>query len=715
MRLVSLTLVSLVVGASVWACGGDDGPDPSATGGQGGDTGDGDGDTDTGTDTNTGDGDPGDGDGDGSGGGDGDGDGTGGGGGGDECVGDATRCTDDESEVDVCVAGNWVTQECRSAIPLCEGGICDPENCAGCLIDGQCYPDGTPSPENSCQVCDAPAGNWKDVSDGTSCGNNGSCDAGSCACADGWTGGDCGTCVVYVKTDGNDDESGLSWNGALADINVALEFASSRRIDEELDTCQVWAAEGTYKPGTELTSTFQLQEHVGLYGGFAGNETLLSQRDWEEHETILSGDLAGDDAAGDLLTPASPLHRDDNVYHLVTAATDARLDGLIIQSGGNGAVPSGDTENGSGGGVLVAEATIEIHHSILRDNYSRYEGAALHSTESELTVSASQLSSNVARSGRAAWIEASDAAFETVEAFDNEGSGSLCGGALATNASNVTFKQATFERNKGSLCFERDTVAMLSGCTFEDNTSTQTGAAIVANRATVSILDGIFRGNSTIASSGNALGGAIELLALAQATIVSSRFEDNFSQSTQPDYGGAIHVRGGAQLALANSVFNGNLAGSGSAISVSDETSSVSITSCTFADNDDPSGQGGTLWNLKGTVTVHNSIFWNGRMPAIVNSDIAADPVTVGYSDVEGGYDGDGNIDSDPLFSDAEGGDYRLTNESPSKDAGDNSLLPTDALDLDGDGNISEPLPLDIDGNPRVSGASVDMGAYERP
>jgi hypothetical protein len=68
---------------------------------------------------------------------------------------------------------------------------------------------------------------------------------------------------------------------------------------------------------------------------------------------------------------------------------------------------------------------------------------------------------------------------------------------------------------------------------------------------------------------------------------------------------------------------------------------------------------------------------------------------------------------------------YRLALNSPCLDAGDSLVLPTDAADLDGDGNFSEPLPVDRDGMPRrqdvpdapdvgLGGAPVvDMGCYE--
>ena len=69
----------------------------------------------------------------------------------------------------------------------------------------------------------------------------------------------------------------------------------------------------------------------------------------------------------------------------------------------------------------------------------------------------------------------------------------------------------------------------------------------------------------------------------------------------------------------------------------------------------------------------------------------------------------------DPGFV-AEGlGDYRLSATSPLLDVGDTMALPADAQDVDGDGDTMEPLPLDISGLQRVTGADLDIGPHERP
>jgi hypothetical protein len=118
--------------------------------------------------------------------------------------------------------------------------------------------------------------------------------------------------------------------------------------------------------------------------------------------------------------------------------------------------------------------------------------------------------------------------------------------------------------------------------------------------------------------------------------------------------------------------------------------------------------------------TVTNCILWNDSPDEIYNNSTSP---TVSYSDVEGGtgqsWFGIGCIDADPCFADAIGGDLRLGPISLCIDAGDNDSVPADTADLDGDGNTVEPIPFDLDGQPRfVDGdcndtAIVDMGAYE--
>ena len=98
--------------------------------------------------------------------------------------------------------------------------------------------------------------------------------------------------------------------------------------------------------------------------------------------------------------------------------------------------------------------------------------------------------------------------------------------------------------------------------------------------------------------------------------------------------------------------------------------------------------------------------------------------VVVEQSIVEGGYASGTGVTTDaPQFADPAAGDYRLTGGSPALDAGAMGQLPADALDLDGDGDTSEPLPIDLDGTNRVvdndddpdSPARPDLGAWEAP
>jgi len=95
-------------------------------------------------------------------------------------------------------------------------------------------------------------------------------------------------------------------------------------------------------------------------------------------------------------------------------------------------------------------------------------------------------------------------------------------------------------------------------------------------------------------------------------------------------------------------------------------------------------------------LTVKNSIIWNNSNK---NNSIYPGTLSMTYSNDEVGTSGTGNINTNPMFIDAEIGDYHLSNYSPCIGAG--SLNDTISIDLDG---LARPNP---------NGTTPDIGAYE--
>ena len=136
--------------------------------------------------------------------------------------------------------------------------------------------------------------------------------------------------IIYVDSGASGANDGTSWTDAYTNLQDALSVPETG--------VEIWVAAGTYKPtaGADRTISFVLADGVRLYGGFAGGETELDQRDWESNITTLIGDIGIVEDDG------------DNSYHVVKCGSLTRatvLDGFTI-TGGNadGADPTTGAE-----------------------------------------------------------------------------------------------------------------------------------------------------------------------------------------------------------------------------------------------------------------------------------------------------------------------------------------------------------------------------------
>ncbi|MBU1048165.1 MAG: hypothetical protein KKD10_06225, partial [Candidatus Omnitrophica bacterium] len=183
----------------------------------------------------------------------------------------------------------------------------------------------------------------------------------------------------------------------------------------------------------------------------------------------------------------------------------------------------------------------------------------------------------------------------------------------------------------------------------------------------------------------------------------SPRFTNCIFADNSASYGGGV-FSSFSSIELINCVFTGNSATYGGGIELNDCTGSYipKVTNCTF--NGNTATYGGAIYNFSSDPVVTNCILWNSG-EEIYNAGISNPIIT--YSDIEGGYTGEGNIDADPLFVDA-------TNP-----AGSDDILRTsdDGLRLDwgspctnAANHLTAP-PTDILGTRRFSIA--DIGAYE--
>jgi|GEM_PF-880897 len=402
--------------------------------------------------------------------------------------------------------------------------------------------------------------------------------------------------IVYVDANAPGANNGISWEDAFRNLQDALSAA-----EEALDVVtEIRVAQGIYKPAGpagDRTATFRLIDGVPIMGGYAGHADLHpNARNINLYETILSGDLNGDD-------DPNFMHNQENSYHVVTADgidESAILDGFTITAGN----ANGPNWYDGGGGMFSFNGRQTIKNCTFSYNYAGYAG----------------------------------------------------GGA--------------------KNCDGRPT---LINCRFTDNRAAFGGAGVY-----------------------NSAG--------SSPTFIACKMVDNQASN----WGGGMYNAYDTTPLLVNCIFTGNLAGS-SGGAVSNASTTLTLINCTLASNTAPDGNAvacdSYLQLYPSEVLVANCIIWE-QGHEIWNND--GSTITATYSDIGGGWPGEGNINANPLFVDSpdDGVNLHLRAGSPCIDAGDNTVVPPEVL-VDYDGRprfVDDPATVDTgNGTPPI----VDMGAYE--
>ncbi|MEK6702595.1 MAG: right-handed parallel beta-helix repeat-containing protein [Planctomycetota bacterium] len=469
--------------------------------------------------------------------------------------------------------------------------------------------------------------------------------------------------TIHVREGAAGAGTGASWVDAFPRLDIALSAAS---VGDE-----IWVAAGTYTPPTSPMG-FVLRSGVGVYGGFAGSETLRSQRNAAANLTILG-------ANGSRVLVADG----------VDAAT--AIDGFSIV--GSAVVQT------SGGGLSCVGGSPTITNCTFADNTVSFaHGGAIYLLDSSASITHCTFTGNLAYqgSGGAIFVDGNsvptirDCTFTGNETVSTYGQTGLGGAIQLYTSTPVTIERCVFDGNiarpfgGGSYEIPRGG-AIHSFCINNDP------------RPTTTIRECVFRNNQA------AYGGGV--FVWNPSTILNCTFDHN----TAFNYAG----QGGVTVG-----------GEGAGICA--QWTTVTVLNSTIANNTGGESGGISVFeylpNFPALASVRNSIIWgniatgqdiNVRDPSFNGPFSARNSCVQHLFSADPGEDPidpanyPGCIITNPQFVSAVGGNLRLQAGSACIDRGANAFVPAGT-------------PTDLDANARIvrglagPGAStVDMGAFE--
>jgi hypothetical protein len=450
------------------------------------------------------------------------------------------------------------------------------------------------------------------------------------------------TDIIYVDKDAAGADDGTSWEDAYTDLQHALTLFSG--------TEEIWVAEGSYKPGNSRSSAFDLPLNVKMYGGYSGDEVLLSQRNWVVNETRLSGNIG---VQGDAT---------DNCYHVVTIASAGQvtLDGFVIGAG----YADGIGLESTGSGLSVSSTTLDLNNCRVEANYASTAGAGLRiSGGSNVNVSGCVFVDNEAVSSTAIYILTGS----TVDISDTQ---------IKDNTANST--------SAGISCYGDLTLTNVQFLNNHALVPAGTIGALLVVDGYLEAYDCLFDGNSAASTMG---------AAYVSGTTSGGFYRCTFSNNSASSVIGALQLAS-SFMYIENCLFHNN-SGSDSGAMLIAAGSTAQITNCTFTENTATGGNSCVALTGNGGWFANNCVWNNDAGVAVQVGPNNAEP---SHCIIEGGSVGVNILDVDPQFIDPALKDFHITSNSPAFDAGDDSYIG---------------LGGDLDNNTRLMFDAVDIGCYE--
>jgi hypothetical protein len=304
--------------------------------------------------------------------------------------------------------------------------------------------------------------------------------------------------TIYVDANlGSGANNGTSWANAYQGPTGLVAAIQAAQPGD-----QIWVADGVYRPGpvgSDRALTFVPKNGVAIYGGFAGGETLLSQRDWTVHVARLSGDIANNDAAFPSVTGWG-----ENAYHVVTGNlrdASAVLDGFTVTDGDANGAP---TDADKGGGVLCVSGSPTFRNLTVVNNRALYGGGGVYVRSANPTFTDCRFTANDASSfGGGVDVESPAAptfsrSWFSANTGDAGGAVDITGAACTPVFSNcvITGNNASGVSGGGAMLVTGGATVDVINCTVYANSASITIGGIRTSSATTRISNAVIWGNT---------------------------------------------------------------------------------------------------------------------------------------------------------------------------------------------------------------------------